>query len=288
MKILERVTIIWVQIERLLCNISDVIILTRCLYLLILYLLWWYLWSLCYTSRSSPLLLRHLDLIVLLNVTSGFNDGVREYLVVHSQGLLQLHHNPGWVPLISKWGLDAVWWSLLDLGLVVALGRGRLVQGWVVVWELGGLLVDQLYPFAFRLVTQRGVLATCVINTVLDVREVIFGDRIPTKCDIRRPLSANPLISGLSLQILCDRQFINLLLFLHPLLRLLLIQIYLRYLYKWVVILRFLDGQLRIDHVGLRLKVDRGAMILSLKGTPVLVSLLPPDRRAGDRVVVQG
>jgi hypothetical protein len=43
------------------------------------------------------------------------------------------------------------------------------------------------------------MLATWVINTVLDVREVIFGNRITTKSNIRRPMSPNPLVSGLSL-----------------------------------------------------------------------------------------
>jgi hypothetical protein len=43
------------------------------------------------------------------------------------------------------------------------------------------------------------MFATWVINTILDVREVIFGYRIASKSNIGRPMSPNPLVSGLSL-----------------------------------------------------------------------------------------
>lgn len=82
MKILESVTVIWVQVEGLLCIITDVILLTRCLYLLILYLRRGYLRCLDYARRAGSLLLRHLNLKVLLLIARSLNDRIGKNLTI--------------------------------------------------------------------------------------------------------------------------------------------------------------------------------------------------------------
>lgn len=135
-----------------------------------------------------------------------------------------------------------------------------------------------------------------IVYYILDVREIIFGNRFTTKSDVRRPISADPLISSLSChQVLRDWEFIQLILLLYPLFWLFLIQMHLRYLYKWVICmflwLGFINCQLRIYiYLVLRLEVTRRAMVLPLKSSPILIGLLPSDGLSRDahRIVVQG
>jgi hypothetical protein len=124
--------------------------------------------------------------------------------------------------------------------------------------------------------------------SIIDMRKIIFNDRITTNGHVRRPISSDPLISSLSYRnhfVLCNREFVDVLIFylpFQPLLWLFLIELNLSYLYERIsrvspfVVLRYTTKLLNF-YLVLRLKVPRCAVVLSLKSPPVLISLLTSD-----------